>query len=223
MWIATYANARTALEARKGIAPAFMAGACPPPWGGRRCTHAHACMHTCRVMQAPPDLLALRASGFPLLRGSRGAEPPRRANTKLPAFGVPPHVPAAFRSGAVMGFLLAGNALLVLFLLLLVLRKVYGDDWEGLYEVRAALTFLHSTKESVEHLENRVGVAQRSAPNSLLSAPNGSAASPGARAVCVLLAPAAASQRCPGAGAASAARGILHRSVPDFCFCLAGF
>ena len=34
-----------------------------------------------------------------------------------------------------MGFLLAGNALLVLFLLLLLLRKVYGDDWEGLYEV----------------------------------------------------------------------------------------
>ncbi|KAL4427599.1 hypothetical protein ABPG75_001688 [Micractinium tetrahymenae] len=65
MWIATYANARTALEARKGIAPAFM---------------------------------------------------------------------AAFRSGAVMGFLLAGNALLVLFILLLILRKVYGDDWEGLYE-----------------------------------------------------------------------------------------
>jgi len=25
-WIATYANARTALQARKGIAPAFMAG-----------------------------------------------------------------------------------------------------------------------------------------------------------------------------------------------------
>jgi inorganic pyrophosphatase len=65
MWIATYANARTALQARKGIAPAFM---------------------------------------------------------------------AAFRSGAVMGFLLAGNALLVLFLMLLLLRKVYGDDWEGLYE-----------------------------------------------------------------------------------------
>lgn len=37
-----------------------------------------------------------------------------------------------------MGFLLAGNALLVLFLMLLVLRKVYGDDWEGLYEVRGA-------------------------------------------------------------------------------------
>jgi len=35
-----------------------------------------------------------------------------------------------------MGFLLAGNALLVLFLMLLLLRKVYGDDWEGLYEVR---------------------------------------------------------------------------------------
>ena len=38
-----------------------------------------------------------------------------------------------------MGFLLAGNALVVLFLLLLVLRKVYGDDWEGLYAVRAGL------------------------------------------------------------------------------------
>jgi hypothetical protein len=37
-----------------------------------------------------------------------------------------------------MGFLLAGNALVVLFLLLLVLRKVYGDDWEGLYEVGGA-------------------------------------------------------------------------------------
>lgn len=34
-----------------------------------------------------------------------------------------------------MGFLLAGNALLVLFVMLLILRKVYGDDWEGLYEV----------------------------------------------------------------------------------------
>jgi hypothetical protein len=50
-----------------------------------------------------------------------------------------PIPPAAFRSGAVMGFLLAGNALLVLFLLLLVLKKVFGDDWEGLYEVGACL------------------------------------------------------------------------------------
>jgi H+-translocating diphosphatase len=65
MSIATYANARTALEARKGIAPAFM---------------------------------------------------------------------VAFRSGAVMGFLLAGNALLVLYVLMLVYRQVFGDDWEGLFE-----------------------------------------------------------------------------------------
>ena len=65
MAIATYANARTALEARKGVAPAFM---------------------------------------------------------------------AAFRSGAVMGFLLAGNALLVLYVLIQAYRKIYGDDWEGLYE-----------------------------------------------------------------------------------------
>lgn len=65
MSIATYANARTALEARKGVAPAFM---------------------------------------------------------------------AAFRSGAVMGFLLAGNALFVLYVLIMIYRKVFGDDWEGMYE-----------------------------------------------------------------------------------------
>jgi hypothetical protein len=36
MMIATYANARTALEARKGVAPAFMAGEqpCHRPKGG---------------------------------------------------------------------------------------------------------------------------------------------------------------------------------------------
>eukprot|EP00890_Picochlorum_soloecismus_P004594 jgi/Picsp_1/5135/NSC_02498-R1_vacuolar h+-translocating inorganic pyrophosphatase len=65
MSIATYANARTALEARKGVAPAFM---------------------------------------------------------------------AAFRSGAVMGFLLAGNALFVLYVVIMIYRKVFGDDWEGMYE-----------------------------------------------------------------------------------------
>lgn len=65
MRIATYANGRTAIEARKGIAPAFM---------------------------------------------------------------------AAFRSGAVMGFLLSGLGLLNLFLAILVFSKVYGDDWQGLFE-----------------------------------------------------------------------------------------
>jgi H+-translocating diphosphatase len=65
MAITTYANARTALEARKGVAPAFM---------------------------------------------------------------------AAFRSGAVMGFLLAGNALMVLFVLIHIYKRIYGDDWEGLFE-----------------------------------------------------------------------------------------
>lgn len=33
MKIATYANARTAVEARKGIAPAFMCGECVLCWG----------------------------------------------------------------------------------------------------------------------------------------------------------------------------------------------
>lgn len=65
MKIATYANARTAVEARKGVAPAFM---------------------------------------------------------------------CAFRSGAVMGFLLAGLGLLNLFLAILVFRKFYGEDAKGLFE-----------------------------------------------------------------------------------------
>ncbi|RZC51066.1 hypothetical protein C5167_019492 [Papaver somniferum] len=65
MKIATYANARTTLEARKGVGKAFI---------------------------------------------------------------------VAFRSGAVMGFLLAANGLLVLYLTINVFKIYYGDDWEGLFE-----------------------------------------------------------------------------------------
>uniref|UniRef100_A0A7S2QSI6 H(+)-exporting diphosphatase n=1 Tax=Chlamydomonas chlamydogama TaxID=225041 RepID=A0A7S2QSI6_9CHLO len=65
MKIATYANARTAVEARKGIAPAFM---------------------------------------------------------------------CAFRSGAVMGFLLSGFGLLNLFVSIAVFKQFFGDDWKGLFE-----------------------------------------------------------------------------------------
>nr|CAC44451.1 proton-translocating inorganic pyrophosphatase [Chlamydomonas reinhardtii] len=65
MQIATFANARTAVEARKGIAPAFM---------------------------------------------------------------------CAFRSGAVMGFLLSGFGLLNLFLAITIFSKFFGDDWKGLFE-----------------------------------------------------------------------------------------
>lgn len=36
MAIATFANARTAVEARKGIAPAFIVGASSVGWGLRR-------------------------------------------------------------------------------------------------------------------------------------------------------------------------------------------
>ncbi|CAK0782826.1 Pyrophosphate-energized vacuolar membrane proton pump 1 [Coccomyxa viridis] len=68
MTIATYANARTALEARKGIAPAFM---------------------------------------------------------------------AAFRAGAVMGFLLSSLGLLVLFVTIKIFGLVYGNDWEGIFEAIA--------------------------------------------------------------------------------------
>lgn len=65
MRIATYANARTTLEARRGVGQAFI---------------------------------------------------------------------VAFRSGSVMGFLLAANGLLVLFLTILAFKLYFGEDWVGLYE-----------------------------------------------------------------------------------------
>ncbi|KAJ1410083.1 Pyrophosphate-energised proton pump [Sesbania bispinosa] len=65
MKIATYANARTTLEARKGVGKAFI---------------------------------------------------------------------TAFRSVAVMGFLLATNGLLVLYIAINLFKLYYGDDWEGLFE-----------------------------------------------------------------------------------------
>lgn len=65
MKIATYANARTTLEARKGVGKAFI---------------------------------------------------------------------TAFRSGAVMGFLLAANGLLMLWLAINLFKLYYGDDWSGLFE-----------------------------------------------------------------------------------------
>ena len=65
MKIATYANARTTLEARKGVGKAFI---------------------------------------------------------------------TAFRSGAVMGFLLAANGLLVLYIAINLFKIYYGEDWGGLFE-----------------------------------------------------------------------------------------
>ncbi|CAB4288699.1 unnamed protein product [Prunus armeniaca] len=65
MKIATYANARTTLEARKGVGKAFI---------------------------------------------------------------------TAFRSGAVMGFLLASSGLLVLYIAINAFKLYYGDDWGGLFE-----------------------------------------------------------------------------------------
>jgi H+-translocating diphosphatase len=40
----------------------------------------------------------------------------------------------AFRSGAVMGFLLAASGLLVLYIAINLFGIYYGDDWEGLFE-----------------------------------------------------------------------------------------
>ncbi|KAF6175575.1 hypothetical protein GIB67_005067 [Kingdonia uniflora] len=41
----------------------------------------------------------------------------------------------AFRYGAVMGFLLSANGLLVLYITINVFKLYYGDDWEGLFKL----------------------------------------------------------------------------------------
>ena len=43
-------------------------------------------------------------------------------------------MPAAFRSGAVMGFLLAPLGVAMLFASVVGFRMFYGRDWTGLYE-----------------------------------------------------------------------------------------
>eukprot|EP00244_Chara_vulgaris_P004349 TRINITY_DN1862_c0_g1_i1.p1 TRINITY_DN1862_c0_g1~~TRINITY_DN1862_c0_g1_i1.p1 ORF type:complete len:793 (-),score=170.63 TRINITY_DN1862_c0_g1_i1:478-2856(-) len=48
--------------------------------------------------------------------------------------GVGPAFKAAFRSGAVMGFLLTSLGLLVLYFTIMVFQRYYGEDWIGLYE-----------------------------------------------------------------------------------------
>ena len=51
--------------------------------------------------------------------------------------GIAPAFVVAFRSGAVMGFLLAANGLAVLFFTIIFFKLYYGDDWESLFEVIA--------------------------------------------------------------------------------------
>jgi Na+/H+-translocating membrane pyrophosphatase len=154
MKIATYANARTTLEARKGIAAAFAVGE-PLHFGPMRHTslmYAFALL----IVDCTLGMASEIAGPFCML--------------------------AAFRSGAVMGFALSGIGLLVLFILLQIYGKVtthpvlpladvstrhavekpcygcncftltslhgqfikkiswlqiYGDDWEGIYEAIA--------------------------------------------------------------------------------------
>lgn len=89
MKIAVYANARTALEARKGIAPAFMAG------------------KTLHIIAGLVDDFTGHAAFQCQVQILMGAV-----------------VTAAFRSGAVMGFLLAGNGLLVIYITIMVYKKV---------------------------------------------------------------------------------------------------
>jgi inorganic pyrophosphatase len=48
--------------------------------------------------------------------------------------GIDAAFPTVFRSGTIMGFLLASLGLLVLYATIKVFGLYYGDDWEGLYE-----------------------------------------------------------------------------------------
>ncbi|CAI5982262.1 unnamed protein product [Closterium sp. NIES-65] len=48
--------------------------------------------------------------------------------------GIGPAFVVAFRSGAVMGFLLAANGLIVLFITIVLFRLYYGNDWASLFE-----------------------------------------------------------------------------------------
>lgn len=110
MKIATYANARTALEARKGVAAAFMTGGPLTTQSGTAVCYISA---PCCPQAEKLSLEQLRSC-------------------MLTAVCLTPS--AAFRSGAVMGFLLASFGLAALFATLLVFRHFYDGDWTGLYE-----------------------------------------------------------------------------------------
>ena len=51
----------------------------------------------------------------------------------------------AFRSGAVMGFLLAANGLLVLYITINLFSLYYGTEWEGLFEATIATAAIITT------------------------------------------------------------------------------
>ncbi|KAF6162678.1 hypothetical protein GIB67_038898 [Kingdonia uniflora] len=101
MKITIYANARTTLEARKGVGKAF--------------------------------ITAFRYVTFSFL-GMKIATYANARTTLEARKGVRKAFITAFRSGAVMGFLIAANGLLVLYITINVFKLYYGDDWEGLFE-----------------------------------------------------------------------------------------
>ncbi|KAF6157741.1 hypothetical protein GIB67_037314 [Kingdonia uniflora] len=101
MKIAIYANARTTLEARKGVGKVF--------------------------------ITAFRYVIFGFL-GMKIATYANARTTLQARKGVGKAFITTFRSGAVMGFLLAANGLLVLYITINVFKLYYGDDWEGLFE-----------------------------------------------------------------------------------------
>ncbi|THU47824.1 hypothetical protein C4D60_Mb09t19710 [Musa balbisiana] len=72
---------------------------------------------------------------------------------------------AAFHSGAVMGFLLAANGLVVLCIVLNLFKLYYGDDWEGLFE---AITG-YGLRGSSMALFGRVGGGVYTKPKLLMS------------------------------------------------------
>lgn len=133
MMIATYANARTALQARKGVAPAFMCGETAPRFGAvhgggdggavsgrwRAVARARRC---CRCGGRAWLQGAACAAHHHFL--STCARPSILTPTPTQHTHTHTMSPLAFRSGAVMGFLLTSLALLTLYVLLFVYRKV---------------------------------------------------------------------------------------------------
>ncbi|CAI6006002.1 unnamed protein product [Closterium sp. NIES-64] len=75
------------------------------------------------------------AHSFPPFPNARPPPADANARTTVEARrGIGPAFVVAFRSGAVMGFLLAANGLIVLFITIVLFRLYYGNDWASLFE-----------------------------------------------------------------------------------------
>eukprot|EP00899_Mesostigma_viride_P007179 jgi/Mesvir1/16462/Mv03882-RA.1 len=82
-------------------------------------------------------LAFLLGAGTSVLCGYMGMKIATYANARVALearWGISQPFVVAFRSGAVMGFLLTSTGLLVLYVTIALFRKYFGEDWGGLYE-----------------------------------------------------------------------------------------